>query len=66
LCNLDRVGDIEKVIEVLTKPFGRLLSEYDIGEVGTYGKVGARTETFTIGSIYYTLLRGYKLYKTES
>jgi len=66
LCDLDRAGDVGKVIEVLIEPFGRLLSEYDVGEVGTYGKAGARTETFAIGSVYYTLLRGYEPYKTES
>ena len=53
-------------IAALSEPFGRLLDkEYGAG-AGTYGKAGARTETFAIGSVYYTLLRGYKPYKTAA
>lgn len=52
-------------IAVLTEPFWRLLDEDDGRGAGTYGKAGARAETFSIGSIYYPLLRGHEPYETE-
>ena len=51
---------------MLSEPFGRLLDRDDGADAGTYGKAGARTETFAIGSIYYTLLRGHEPYEIES
>jgi atypical protein kinase C zeta type len=66
LSDIDRAIDIGEEITVLTEPFGRLLSEGDDGVTGSYGKAGARTETFAIGSVYYTLLRGHEPYETES
>lgn len=53
-------------IIVLTEPFGRLLDKEDGRDVGSYGRASARTETFAIGSVYYTLLRGHELYETEA
>ena len=66
LSDLDRGMKIGEDIEVLTEPFGRLLAEGDGAGAGTYGKAGARTEIFSIGSVYYTLLRGHEPYETES
>ena len=66
LSDLDRGMKIGEDIAVLTEPFGRLLDEEDGGGAGTYGKAGARTETFAIGSVYYTLLRGHEPYEIES
>ena len=66
LCDLDRGMKIGEDIEVLTEPFGRLLAEGEGAGAGTYGKAGARTEIFGIGSVYYTLLRGHEPYETES
>lgn len=63
LSDLDRGMKVGDNIAVLTEPFGRLLGKQDGG--GTYGKAGARTETFAIGSVYYTLLRGHEPYETE-
>lgn len=65
LSDLDRGMEIGENIAVLTEPFGRLLNEQDGEGSGTYGKAGARTETFAIGSVYYTLLRGHEPYETE-
>ena len=64
--DLDRGMKIGEDIEVLTELFGRLLSEGDGADAGSYGKTGARTEIFSIGSVYYTLLRGHEPYETES
>ena len=66
LSDLDRGMKIGENIDVLTDPFGRLLAEGDGAGAGTYGKAGARTEIFSIGTVYYTLLRGYEPYETES
>lgn len=66
LSDLDRGVKIGDDIAALSEPFGRLLDKEDGEGAGTYGKAGARTETFAIGSIYYTLLRGYEPYETES
>jgi len=51
---------------VLTESFGRLLNQKDGVDADTYNKSDVRTEIFVIGSVYYTLLRGYESYKTES
>ncbi|KIW86167.1 hypothetical protein Z517_01562 [Fonsecaea pedrosoi CBS 271.37] len=66
LADMDRAVRIGEEIAVLTEPFGWLLSKDDDGDPGTYGLAGARTETFAVGSIYYTLLRGHEPYETES
>ncbi len=66
LSDLDRGMKMGEDIAVLTEPFGRLLDQEDGVGAGTYGKVGARTEIFAIGSVYYTLLRGHQPYETES
>lgn len=66
LSDLDRGMKIGEDIAVLTEPFGRLLDKEDGEGADTYGKAGARTETFAIGSVYYTLLRGHEPYETES
>ena len=65
LSDLDRVMKVGEDLAVLSEPFGRLLAKTDGADAGTYGQAGARTETFGIGSIYYTLLRGHEPYETE-
>lgn len=47
-------------IAVMTEPFGRLLGKED----GEGADTGARTEIFTVSSVYYTLTRGYDPCKT--
>ena len=66
LSDFDRGLEIGEDIAVLTEPFGRLLNEEDGVGAGTYGKSGTRTESFAIGSVYYTLLRGHEPYENES
>jgi len=66
LSDLDREVKIGEDIIVLIESFGRLLGEKDGVDVGTYGKAGARIETFVIGSIYYILLNDHESYKKES
>ena len=66
LSDLDRGVKVGEDVAVLTDPFGRLLDREDGEGAGTYGRAGARTETFAIGSVYYTLLRGHEPYETES
>jgi serine/threonine protein kinase len=66
LSDFDRGMKTGEDVAVLTEPYGRLLDAEDDGGAGTYGTAGARTETFAIGSVYYTLLRGHEPYETES
>jgi serine/threonine protein kinase len=66
LSDFDRGMKTREDVAVLTKPYRRLLDAEDDGGAGTYGIVGARIETFAIGSIYYTLLRGHEPYETKS
>ncbi|KAL9123575.1 MAG: hypothetical protein Q9217_007005 [Psora testacea] len=66
LSDLDRGMEIGEEIAVLSEPYGRLLNKEAGAEAGTYGKASARVETFAIGSVYYTLLRGHEPYETES
>ncbi|KAJ9608545.1 hypothetical protein H2200_007533 [Cladophialophora chaetospira] len=65
LCDVDRAMKIGEEIAVLTEPFGRLLNLEDGEVAGSYGQAGARTETFAIASVYYTMLRGHEPYETE-
>ncbi|KAL2405876.1 hypothetical protein ABEF95_000606 [Exophiala dermatitidis] len=66
-----KLSDFDRTVRVgddclpIGAPFGRLLSDEDGGDTGTYGEAGVRTETFAIGSTYYTLLRGHEPYETE-
>ncbi|THX44422.1 hypothetical protein D6D08_10506, partial [Aureobasidium pullulans] len=66
LADLDRGTKVGEDIQVLTEPFGRLLNKSEGIDAGSYGKVGARTEIFAIGSVFYSLLRGYEPYETEN
>lgn len=65
LADLDRGTKVGEVIDVLTEPFGRLLNRSEGEGAGTYGKAGARTEIFAIGSVFYSLLRGYEPYEMD-
>jgi serine/threonine protein kinase len=65
LNDLDRAVKIGEDLAAVSEPFGRLLSKKDGKGAGTYGKAGARTETFAIGSVFYALLRGHDPYETE-
>jgi serine/threonine protein kinase len=65
LADLDRGTKVGEDIQVLTEPFGRLLNKSEGIDAGSYGKAGARTEIFAIGSVFYSLLRGYEPYETE-
>lgn len=52
-------------LPVGTEPFARLLSKADGTGAGTYGKAGAASENFAIGSILYTVTRGHYPYASE-
>jgi len=65
LCDFDRTIAIGERLEAGMEPFARLLGSEGGGDVGTYGKAGARTEQFAFGSIFYSLTRGYDPYENH-
>ncbi|OAQ95622.1 hypothetical protein LLEC1_03635 [Akanthomyces lecanii] len=46
-------------------PWARLLGDEAGSEKGTWGHNGARTEQFAVGSIIYTMTRGFQPYEEE-
>jgi serine/threonine protein kinase len=48
-----------------TEPFARIRSKEDGEGSGSYGRVGAYTECFAIGSIFYSFIRGHYPYEHE-
>ncbi|TPX12218.1 uncharacterized protein E0L32_007104 [Thyridium curvatum] len=48
-----------------TEPFARLLGDEGGADRGTYGKAGCRTEQFAIGSVFYSLTRGYDPFEDQ-
>lgn len=65
LCDFDRAVGIGERLDVGTDPFARLLGSEAGEERGSYGKAGARTEQFALGSVLYSLTRGHDLYEKE-
>lgn len=61
LTAFDRSIEIGEVLDSGTEPFDRLLGEEVGRDCGSYGKAGPRTETFAIGSVFYSLTRGSDL-----
>ena len=64
-----KLGDFDRSIktgECLdsgNEPFARLLGEEGGRDRGSYGKAGPRTEQFALGSVIYSLTRGYDPYE---
>lgn len=73
LCPSGRVklADFDRTIRVGedmlsgTEPFARLLGGEGGQDCGTYGTAGCRSEQFAIGSVFYTLTRGYEPFEDE-
>ena len=65
LSDMDRAIKVGEEIAVITEPFGRLLGKEDGEGADSYGNAGARTERFTVGSVYYALTRGHEPYETK-
>lgn len=60
LIDLDHTIPIGGDLDVGYEPYVRVYNEEDDG--GTYGKAGAETEQFALGSIFYYMTRGKELY----
>lgn len=62
--DFDNTEEVGTDLEVVTTPYGRDLNsnETDQGEPGTPGRLGARTEQFALGSLFYFINHGYELY----
>ncbi|KAL4794869.1 kinase-like domain-containing protein [Aspergillus venezuelensis] len=64
LTDFDNTVEIGTVEEMCTEPYGRNLNEdeADLGEPGTPGILGARTEQFALGGLYYFINYGFEMY----
>ncbi|CAH0023544.1 unnamed protein product [Clonostachys rhizophaga] len=65
LADFDRTLKIGEDMLSGTEPFARLLGDEGGSDCGTYGKAGCRTEQFAIGSVFYSLTRGYDPFEDE-
>ncbi|KAL2840804.1 kinase-like domain-containing protein [Aspergillus pseudoustus] len=63
LTDFDGVASIGEPCAGAAPPWARLLGPEAGSEDGTFGICGARTEQFAIGSIIYTMTRGYEPYE---
>ncbi|KAL4946984.1 kinase-like domain-containing protein [Aspergillus filifer] len=64
LIDFDNTVEIGTAEVMCTEPYGRNLSEdeADLGEPGTPGILGARTEQFALGGLYYFINYGFEMY----
>ncbi|RSL39975.1 hypothetical protein CEP54_016220 [Fusarium duplospermum] len=65
LADFDRTLKIGEDMLSGTEPFARLLGDEGGPDRGTYGKAGCRTEQFAIGSVFYSLTRGYDPFEDQ-
>ncbi|KPM36132.1 hypothetical protein AK830_g10439 [Neonectria ditissima] len=65
LADFDRTLKIGEDLLSGTEPFARLLGDEGGIDRGTYGEAGCRTEQFAIGSVFYSLTRGYDPFEDE-
>ncbi|KAF2254150.1 kinase-like protein [Trematosphaeria pertusa] len=65
LCDFDRAAKIGERLDAGTEPFARLLGDEGGRDRGTYGKAGPRTEQFALGSVLYSMTRGYDPYEDQ-
>ncbi|KAL1854240.1 hypothetical protein Plec18167_000159 [Paecilomyces lecythidis] len=64
LSDFDSTAEIGTNYEACMAPYGRMLNsnETDLGECGTPGFLGPRTEQFTLGSLFYLINYGFEVY----
>lgn len=65
LADFDRTLKIGEYMLSGTEPFARLLGDEGGPDRGTYGKAGYRTEQFAIGSVFYSLTRGFDPFEDQ-
>lgn len=65
LADFDRTLRVGDLLLSGTEPFSRLLGEEGGLICGTYGSAGYQTEQFAVGSVFYTLTRGYEPFEDE-
>ncbi|KAM3540687.1 hypothetical protein ARSEF1564_006369 [Beauveria bassiana] len=67
LSDFDSTAEIGSEFEACIPPYGRILNsdEQDQGESGTAGSLGARTEQFALGSLYYFINYGFEVYGNQ-
>ncbi|KAJ5724066.1 hypothetical protein N7488_002101 [Penicillium malachiteum] len=64
LSDFDCAAEIGTELEICQEPYGRALNsrEAELGECGTAGFLGPRTEQFALGSLYYYINYGFEVY----
>lgn len=63
--DFDCTNSIGSEFEACIPPYGRLLGSEAGSEEGTAGKLGARTEQFALGSIFYYINYGVEVYDDQ-
>ncbi|KAF3491951.1 serine/threonine protein kinase [Arthroderma uncinatum] len=62
LSDFDCTSEIGSVFEACIAPYGRLLGREGGPDEGTAGLLGPRTEQFALGSLFYLINYGFKVY----
>ncbi|KAL1844767.1 hypothetical protein VTK73DRAFT_1828 [Phialemonium thermophilum] len=65
LADFDRALRVGDPLLSGTEPFARLLGREGGTDAGTYGRAGARSEQFAVGSVLYSLARGHDPFEDE-
>lgn len=65
VADFDNTQPIGTEVDVGTAPYARVLGDEAGPSRGTFGFLGARTEQFAIGSVFYYMTRGYEPYDDQ-
>jgi serine/threonine protein kinase len=63
--DFDSTSSIGSEFEACIPPYGRLLGSEAGSKEGTAGKLGARTEQFALGSLFYYINYGFEVYDDQ-
>ncbi|KAL8899984.1 MAG: hypothetical protein Q9207_005917 [Kuettlingeria erythrocarpa] len=63
--DFDSTTSVGKIFEGIQPPWARVLGDEGAEQRGTFGYHGPRTEQFAIGSVIYTITRGFEPYEDQ-
>ncbi|KAL8835786.1 MAG: hypothetical protein Q9170_003180 [Blastenia crenularia] len=64
--DFDSTAAIGEVFDGVQPPWARVMGDEGADDRGTFGYHGSRTEQFAIGSVIYTMTRGFEPYEDQS